>query len=321
MKSGQILVACAGNPDTLGNVVWAVSKTASFSELGHLLLLSQKGPISKARECFESAAAACATLREFRELIVDNPQGQIPEAILGTLMEFGKTRVAIDLTTGQKPLSASLYAAASYAQIPSIFYISPTRQDAPRVRFWEDESAFESYHLEVVKPLDPGASELAAFGLFEVHFAGKDLDILEFRTRRLTGSNESLSGKLIEAVDLIRSAYSHYLSPEGRFREACSLLGLARESIHQEVISSLEKLTNTSIGTQTIFENWPSRAIDSRSVSDPRHYLLANYSRGLRLLRNYVAHNSKSNPSEEQTRVALASMITVIEVVLEAYGV
>lgn len=322
MNTKFMLIACAGNPNSLGNVCWAINKyLQDQGQIDTLLVLSSEAVTGEeVRELHNVVAKAAPSIKEPRiRDVSENPQMKISELMNSALQEMGGQNIVIDLTTGRKPMSSILYAASCFAQLDHIYYTEVSRIESKIPNLWDVNDS--EYLVTHIKAVDPSASELASYGLFDVYYAGKEIDNIQNRISKLKSSEMAVM--LTEVTGLVRSAYTDYLSPKSRFRESGIALGLARESIQDAILVSIKKHTGVEFSGIKEFENWPlpGKPGDKMPTKIPSHYLLSTYNRSIRLMRNILAHEPTSKPDKEQIRIALSTMIVIIQVILESENV
>ncbi len=324
------LITCDNlNMATMRNVLYLANER--FPEIDGVFFL-ETAPCAKLVERNVAALDYLGSGVELSQRRFDPARlhSELPAVLAHRLRKAGgRERLVIDMTNGTKMMSSVLYASASLLKIPNLFFLTVERH-AQNKR--PEELTLDDYSIQLLKPIQQDR-QVGKAGLFEVlyyrdGFVSSLAGIDRSKLRR-EYTRASLEADLLKAVDQYFD--THY-------RDCVRSISVLAEALAEDLCHGVNEKAGGNI-RKPVPHNDASKAVDWLRVEfgeplraalskDNDRQNLPAYQRELaslatadtilaqlRPLRNFSVHPYMDIPGASEARVALHSMLYLLEMI------
>lgn len=224
-NGGILIISSSPNGDTIENILRIIFDNQSamehslphvdrvtFLETEGLTKMKLRGEMYSLSAGYEKIFARLGLeYVEFRRRRIVKYAEEIPAIIMAAIREVGREQIILDLTSGKKDITGSLYTAATICNISNMIYVDVLRHpDTSTFYVLADEITIQNkYTLSKFHSLD-ALERLAAQNCMEFVIYKKSVEQINDRYR-----NQSLDiycSHLINAVDNYFNGNAHALS-------------------------------------------------------------------------------------------------------------
>ena len=240
----------------------AAKKEIGFPEIGKVTFLQPKEfPNIKVDDKQLSPAEACEKVLSDNHIenvqlrihpVLDYTK-DIPEVITDAVNEVGKENIIIDLTSGKKDITGSLYTAATISEIKNVIYVDVHRglkDEQGRQNFYmlekNDPDIMDKLELTIFKT-DQEISDLASLNCVDFIWYRKTIDDLA-----LSINNSKLDmyfSQMSKAVD------SYFDPKKDKYDNCIRDIGMVAEELKERLIIFMTNEYNDILEKESSFED------------------------------------------------------------------